>query len=118
VAAGLPEPLPASARLPPLAKAQGSFLPAKLPCAKIPSLTDMDNNIRELMEARIKELEELDKAKEACVRETIGYFQEQLNAATNYCQYCDPPRCPCCGRQLSTWPSYPWWPNYIVYFGY
>lgn len=38
----------------------------------------------------------------------------------NYCPYCDPPRCPCCGRPLygyqgqqwpSPWTPYPWYPS-------
>ena len=29
------------------------------------------------------------------------------------CPACDPPRCPLCGRKLSPWEPYPYYPPYI-----
>ena len=41
-------------------------------------------------------------------------FSEPMNICPQHCcPYCNPPRCPCCGRPwYYTAPTYPWYPTF------
>lgn len=66
----------------------------------------------------------MDDKKSQELLEALKRYQEQMDAASKPCPFCDIPRCPHCGRPLSTQPyhvdarkQYPAWPSPYYYGG-